>query len=209
VVKPSDFSSLAQLKIPRPATEGTPGVTLPGEVHEVLKDTTPDNLIWDTVITRDEIESHLLEFNRESFRAAAKSPCGHGVIHDALTFSSLSEESKALLRGVVPSTWVGDDTLLQEFLASFQTPQTVLDAEPINIELSSEDISYGFKTWAESTATSPSGRHLGHYKALIQDPSLLKSFTSFMNIAIGRGIALPRWRQAVNVMIERILDFPR
>ena len=95
-------------------------MTLPGEVHGVLKDTTPDNLIWHTVITREEIESHLLEFNRESFRAAAESPCGHGVIHDALTFSSLSEESKELFRGVVPSTWVGDDKLLQEFLASFQ-----------------------------------------------------------------------------------------
>ena len=209
VVKPSDFSSLTKLQIPRQATAGTPGVTLPGAVHGVLKDTTPDNLIWDTVITREEIESHLLAFNRESFRAAAESPCGHGVIHDALTFSSLSEESKELFRGVVPSTWVGDDKLLQEFLASFQIPQTVLDAEPINIELSSEDISYGFKTWAESTATSPSGRHLGHYKALIQDPCLLQSLTSFMNIAIGRGIALPRWSQAVNVLIEKDTGFPK
>ena len=97
VVEPPDFSSLAELQIPRSVTDGTPGVTPPGEVHGVLKDTTPDNLIWDTVITRDKSESHFLEFNRESFRAATESPCGHGVIHDALTFSSLSEESKELL----------------------------------------------------------------------------------------------------------------
>ena len=84
-----------------------------------------------------------------------------------------------------------------------------MDAEPINIELTSEDISYGFKTWAESTATSPSGRHLGHYTALIQDPRLLESFTSFMNIVIGRGIALPRWSQAVNVMIEKDPGLPK
>ena len=38
----------------------------------------------------------MLTCNREALRAAAESPCGHGVIHDALTFASLSPESEDL-----------------------------------------------------------------------------------------------------------------
>ena len=37
----------------------------------------------------------------------------------------------------------------------------------ISLEISSEDYEEGFRKWSEMTATSPSGRHLGLYKALI------------------------------------------
>ncbi len=53
------------------------------------------------------------------------------------------------------------------------------------------------------TTTSPSGRHLGHYKAIIQDPVLLQCLHDFLNIAIERGIAIPRWSQATNILIEK------
>ena len=97
VVKPSEFSALAKLQIPR-SSEAT-GITPPDNVHQVLKHTSPDNLIWDTIIDKQDIESHLLQYNREAFRAAAESPCGHGLIHDALTFTSLSPDAAALLQG--------------------------------------------------------------------------------------------------------------
>jgi hypothetical protein len=57
--------------------------------------------------------------------------------------------------------------------------------------------------------TSPSGCHLGHYKALVQDKVLLKCLRQFMQITISRGIAIPRWCQAVNVMIEKDSGRPR
>ena len=201
VVKPSEFSALAKLQIPR-SSEAT-GITPPDNVHQVLKHTSPDNLIWDTIIDKQDIESHLLQYNREAFRAAAESPCGHGLIHDALTFTSLSPDAAALLQGELPAEWSGDNDLLREFLASFQIPDTILSADPIPTDISEADITRGFKAWRESTSTSPSGRHLGHYKALIQDPTLLDCLCKFLNIAISRGISVSRWSNAVNVMIEK------
>ena len=148
------------------------------------------NLIWDTVIERTDMEAHLLAFNKEAFRAASESPCGNGVIHDALRFTSLSEASEELLYGHVPEHWYGDNHLLREFLASFTIPETVLEAGQISLKISGEDIKKGIRSWAESTSTSPSGRHLGHYKALVQDPILLSCLQKFMNIAITRGISI-------------------
>ena len=114
--------------------------TPPGQAHQVLNETSPDNIVWDTVITQSEIEAHLLTFNREAFRAASESPCGHGVIHDALTFTSISPESEAMLNGIIPPDWYGDNDLLREFLASFQIPDSVLAADPIPTKVSGEDI---------------------------------------------------------------------
>jgi hypothetical protein len=151
----------------------------------------------------------LIHYNRDSFRAAANSPCGHGVIHDAITFSSLSKEASDVLAGLVPPAWHGDDNTLREFLASFATPSTVKLHGEIPSEVSEADICRGFRTWSESTSTSPSGRHLGHYKALVQEPTLLRCFSRFINVAIVRGIAIPRWRQATNVLIEKDPGQPR
>ena len=99
IVKPSEFATLSQLQIPR--DRSCPYPTQPGEVHDILK-IPPENLIWDTIITRSEIEEHLVQFNWEAFRAAAEPPCGHGVIlHATPTFSSLSPAAEALLCGIV------------------------------------------------------------------------------------------------------------
>jgi hypothetical protein len=39
-------------------------------------------------------------------------------------------------------------------------------------EISEEDFISGFEGWKESTSTSPSGQHLGHYNAITTDPDL-------------------------------------
>ena len=53
----------------------------------------PVALSWKHVTDAGVIERHLLDYNRTHCRKAAESPCGHGVIHDALTFSGLSADS--------------------------------------------------------------------------------------------------------------------
>ena len=80
----------------------------------------------------------------------------------------------------------------------------------------------GFRTWNERTSTSPSGRHLGHYKALLAypDPDLpddqlpvadrfYRVLTSITNAAIRAGHILNRWKAVVNVLIEKIPGVPR
>jgi hypothetical protein len=169
--------------------------------YQITQETT--DIPWETVFMRSELEHHILEYNKDSFRAASESPCGHGIIHDALTFTSLSPQSADLLSGIIPDHWCGSDNYLREFLASFVIPMHVRAQGDIPTAISSEEVIRGFKGWKEQTSTSPSGRHLGHYRALIQDPILLKCFVYFMNIVVARGIAIPRWCHATNVMIEK------
>jgi hypothetical protein len=205
VVRPSENSSLSKVLVPT-------DTSLDSDTHSsyhLTQNTPIDDILWETIVDREEIDRHLLQYNRDSFRAASASPCGHGIIHDALTFSSLSPASEALLAGTVPDEWVGQDNYLREFLASFAIPTQVRSHGDINSEITGEDVLRGFRGWKERTSTSPSGRHLGHYKALIEHPLLLDCFVKFMNIVVLRGIAVPRWCHATNVMIEKDVGKPR
>jgi hypothetical protein len=47
-----------------------------------------------------------------------------------------------------------------------------------------EDVTRGFSRWREATATSPSGWHLGHYHAIIQDDTILCCSTKFLDIVV-------------------------
>jgi hypothetical protein len=201
IVKPTNYTPLDKILIPQYADNTKSSEPL--DVYQMIHHPTSREMVWDTIIDRTDMERHLLSYNRDSFRAAAVSPCGKGVIFDALTFSSLSPDAIDVLKGVVPPEWYGDDLALKEFLASFCVPPAVLEKGPISTEITPEDVVRGFKSWSESTSTSPSKRHLGHYKALIQDPKLLECLTWFLQIVTSRGIAVSRWCNATSVLIEK------
>ena len=164
---------------------------------------------WESVIDRTEVEQYLISYNRSSFRAAATSPCGTGQVLDDLTFSTLSPAGTNLLNGVFPQQWYGKDELLREFLASFAAPSSVRQSTMIPTSVTEDDVKRGFGRWKEATSTSPSGRHLGHYRAIIQDEDFLNCLTKFLDIIVQRGISISRWKNAINVMLEKDSGRPR
>ena len=64
-------------------------------------------------------------------------------------------------------------------------------------------------TMEGKTSTSPSGRHLGHYKAIIQNKTLLTYLTKYLNLILEKGLVLTRWCNAVNIMIEKDKGQPK
>jgi hypothetical protein len=159
--------------------------------------------MWDPALDRESINTNLLKFNRQHFRAASIS------IHQKLTYSSLAPAAKAILKGKIPSAWYKNTPLLREFLLSFSIPDKLKDKKPIETVFTTDDVTYGIRKWKEKTSTSPSGRHLGHHKAIIQDKTLLNCMTTFLNIVIKKGLMIHRWCNAVTVMIEKDPGSPR
>ena len=56
----------------------------------------------------------------------------------------------------------------------------------------------------ESTSSSKSGRHFGHYKAITDDPTLVTLHVTNINLATTRGAPLSRWCEGVNVLLEKV-----
>ena len=121
VVKPSDTGSITKIQVPRHRDRPE----LPNDYQTFLAETSEEDIVWDTLLDKESINANLLRFNRNSFRAASASPCGHGPLYKSLTFNSLSREAAEILSGQIPATWQGNDHTLREFLTSFAIPDSV------------------------------------------------------------------------------------
>jgi hypothetical protein len=84
---------------------------------------------------------------------------------------------------------------------------------PISADMITEaDFIFGFKKWKERTSTSPSGQHLGHYKAIIHDAadktvertvSPLSHLVTMVNLPLQYGFAPTCWCKSITVMIAK------
>lgn len=76
------------------------------------------------------------------------------------------------------------------------------------MDLLIEDFKNFFKRKQEQTASSPSGRHMGHYKTLLEEirrdnPEIPEITISIAYISLITASSLKWWHQASQVMIEK------
>jgi hypothetical protein len=111
-VKPAVVSSLSKMLVPA-GSSTSDNDDADSHAYHLLQNRDPLEILWETVIDRDQMEKHLLKYNRESFRAASESPLGNGLLYDAITFSGLSLSSDRILEGMSPCEWSNDDPALR------------------------------------------------------------------------------------------------
>jgi hypothetical protein len=109
----------------------------------------------------DEIEKALIKRNIKHFSQAHNTPCASGDLQKLLGKEGLTETTKDALRGVVNKNKMSQDS--EDMLKQLkQVRSTLSEKIPYN------DMISGFLNWREKTVTSPSGKHLGIYRALIK-----------------------------------------
>ena len=175
----------------------------------------------------DDIHWALLERNKKHFHQAAETPfggeVGEGILADLVGYSGLTKAAKAIVDGNFLDQYGASMEMLPEtthLIMELAMPDEIWQLGKINHEVSTEDFYHGFLHWKESTSTSPSGRHLGHYKAIINDPKrkkearnenymskckldLLELYTNLVNIPLKYGFAPERWCTSITVMLEK------
>jgi hypothetical protein len=160
-----------------------------------------------------EIEYYLMERNRRHFGQAHGTPFTIAPLADLINWQADTNAAELILKGEFSNDELDDVTqlLLQHCEATTQ-----LDS--ISTRLTLDEFIGKIRVWRESTSTSPSSRHLGHYKALIkpitiacepweQDTieggrvALLQAHLHIINYCLTHGYSLQRWQHVVNVMI--------
>jgi hypothetical protein len=134
----------------------------------------------------------------------------------------VNDNSQGVLHGIIPKDLpLAATAILQELKAV---------REPLPCTLPFNDMITGFKNWKEGTTTSPSGKHLGIYKSLIEakqhrimtvqekginDRTIttiadkaLSIQHLIMNLAIQETCVLTRWQTVHNFMLEKIPGTP-
>jgi hypothetical protein len=84
----------------------------------------------------------------------------------------------------------------------------------ISPEVITEDFISCFGCVAEKASSSPSGRHMGHYLACTDMKDKLSGLLAavhaeMMSIPLAEGFCPERWRQAIDILLEKIPGVPR
>jgi hypothetical protein len=130
-------------------------------------------------------------------------PFGSGPLANTIGCNADTVAAKALVEGKLPTGVLS--SLLPEtirILQTFATPSTTLPAST-NAIISDEDCIPTFRAASEATLSSPSGRHIGHYKAAVQDPRLVSLHAKMMSVPFQVGFAPDRWTQVTDIMLEK------
>ena len=178
---------------------------------------------WIQIDIPDEIVFHLTERNRRHFGQAAGSPFTIPPLSTQLGYDAQSETAEQILRGEYRDE--GTDSNVQLLL---QYLNFTADTEQLQVEASISEAEFcgKIRAWRESTSTSPSGLHLGHYKALIarhkyasipededdehrqnrerltrMQQDLLDLHLTLLNYALTRGYSYNRWKKVANTIL--------
>jgi hypothetical protein len=163
----------------------------------------------------DDIHQALLARNKKHFHQAAETPFGHGILQDLVGFSGLNSAATDIINGSFLDKHDLPDILpeTRQMIMELAMPDQIKCLkDPISAEITEADFVSGFKKWKERTSTSPSGRHLGHYKAIILDAadkmtqrtaSPLDDLITMINLPLTYGFAPTRWCKSITVMIAK------
>jgi hypothetical protein len=140
-----------------------------------------------------------------------------------LTIHPLSEVGVSSTK--FKTTHLPDGTEVQMPVDTFLETATVLDLlkhplpgaakASISSRITLQDFIGAIKAWKERTSTSPSGRHLGHYKLLVKTyedktsskdlkaaaGQILNLMVDMMDLASNKGFILDRWTKVINVFM--------
>jgi len=96
------------------------------------------------------------------------------------------------------------ETLFHEtccILETLSRPYSKL--HPMSAVVSDEEFVNFYRAAKEATSSSPSGRHIGYYKAILNTPDLFSLYLTMMSIPFQVGIVPDRWKRIADIMLEK------
>ena len=167
----------------------------------------------------EEMEKIINERNVQHLQQAEGTPFTIEPLKTILGEDGCTEECNKILMGTYDDSNIDLTHLQKQYLKALKKRSGKL-ASPLRNEISTKDIRKGFSKWKERTSTSPSQRHLGHYKALLvsdgrenneiytqQTNQLIEIHSTIINACIKLGQPLQRWLKSNAIMIEKEINY--
>jgi hypothetical protein len=165
-----------------------------------------------TVDDPKEIEDHLINRNLEHYAQAEHTAMAHHLIREKMGTSGSSDFCDQVLQGTADLSNI-PATLKSIFQQLHQPHQVVISSI-----ITYNDFKDALARWKESTSTSPSGRHLGHYRSVLKDigdetdkvaDKILKLHHTMFQLAQYRCKPFTRWKIETEVMLEKDKGDPK
>ncbi len=159
---------------------------------------------WSPVFQPEMIAAHVCAANKRQYNQAMPTPFGSGSLAEYVGLKADTEGAQLILEGILPPASIMD-TLLPETTKTIKCLATplILPHQDLRVQITPEEFISTYKVVQEKTSSSPSGRHVGHYKAILDDPQLVSLHATMMSLPFQVGFSPERWQQIVDVMLEK------
>ena len=162
-----------------------------------------------TVSDASEMFQHLIHCNSQHFSQAENTPFVNGIFGKHLHPFQQNEFSESILEGTIDLTRFEINSAIAACISEMKFPVGENGSDTIKSTLTIDEFKQGFKLVAEKTSSSPSRRHLGHYKASLKVDILCLVYSILMSTPFEFGFTLlDRWLHALQVMLEKIKGQP-
>ena len=149
-------------RIDVPASWPLPGIVYNGATLVEDPTTCKD---WRTITNPEEIEHYIRLRNHGHFGQAQGTPFTELPLRDEINWTADTPTCEDILNGHHQLDTISSIPKCQALLDTCRSAAT-FDLLPYYI--SNNEFEQKIKIWSKTTTTSPSGRHLGHYKVLLQ-----------------------------------------
>ena len=161
---------------------------------------------WDMLNSKTEMEEVIIDQNTLHLSKCEDTPFGGGELFQRIhNKTTRSESIKILLRGT--SGWKHHMREVEEFIENLrqQYDEQMLKtrAQEIGEPVTYEEFRDYFAPKREWTESSNSGRHMGHYKACLDDDKITNIHIMMINIQLVCGFAGKRWKVSIAVMVAK------
>ena len=153
----------------------------------------------------ESINDALFKQQYKQFGQAQHTPCVEGELSDILPpFDLPADIADLILDGNFDSKSRIQEPMqaIHTFFDHLQRPHHS-DGSEIDITITPEDFMTGFKKVKEATSSSPSGRHMGHYKAAMKNKRIVEMYATMMDLPMKYKFAPERWTRAIQVLLEK------
>ena len=91
----------------------------------------------------------------------------------------------------------------RQFLQAMAQPSELESTPLVDTIITTQDFQKVFKKLSNKISSSPSGRHITHYKILAKDPGLSEILARTITLPFKHRFSPLRWRTAVQFMLEK------
>lgn len=143
------------------------------------------------VTIKEDIEQSLATEHRKRFTLAESAPIASPRNPLSSNFPHLADNVSV------------DDEATNDLMHELATLSSLLCRKQIPITITDEDYIRYWSRVKESTSSSASGLHFGHYKAALRFPYLIRFHAMKLQLALQTGLYFDRWANGMSVMLEK------
>jgi hypothetical protein len=168
--------------------------------------------LWQHIIGKDALEDHLIKRNVEQFSHGGATPFRYTELGKDLGHTCDSQMAQYIYDGTLEHDALSDGSINVIAAQLRKHPSIDKILKPV---VTPEDFKSAFKCVPEKTASSLLGRGIHHYKSCAEgsDDGLaeiqVEVHAAMITVPLDPGFCPERWKQAVDVMLEKAPGIPR